>query len=454
MGGVELFADMCGTEVWNIERTAAYMRHGVSPAGTRYKGDGCPQLVDLAPLFTDSLAPTGGYELPETDPAPWYDPLVPESRNFAGVIVNSAVLSPAADRDLSQNAGHGAVLTRPRFRGRTLDVKATLVGKTCCAVTYGLRWLTQALLGAAEDSCDDCTLSFLSCCPATGGEDGCLVLLEDGSPVPYYRMGFEEEWQRGTDFARQVHGAGLLSGPDVVALHSGRSCGCGCGTITEVEFVVGLQSPWLNCLPSTVASDVAVGLCGGGDDCLEFVKCPSGSPGCPPLSTCDDDPACAETVPAPPVRPPRRACGCVPLVAERSLFAVPAASGWFEQVLVVELSAGSSLMRNVVVRVWPNPDGLECDDPDAFPDCAAAGTLIVDYVPAGGTLRFDSAARKVTMTCDGFGRTAERNITTVDGLPFDWLTLGRGACCVAVDTDCTNVAEDASATLLTVRREL
>jgi hypothetical protein len=58
------------------------------------------------------------------------------------------------------------------------------------------------------------------------------------------------------------------------------------------------------------------------------------------------------------------------------------------------------------------------------------------------------------MTCDGFGRTAERNITTVDGLPFDWLTLGRGACCVAVDTDCTNVAEDASATLLTVRREL
>lgn len=448
MTGMRLFADLCGTELWNVERFRAYLANGVSPAGMRYKGSGCPALADLVPLLTGGDGPTGGYALPELDPAPWYDPLLPESQNFAGVLVTKATLGQPLDRDFFQNAGPGGTLTYPRLQGRTLDVEATLVGRTCCATQHGLRWLTQALLGGSPDACDECDMTFLTCCPCEPGDE-CLVV--DGEP--YYRPTPDDEWARGLDFGRQLKRVGVLQAPTVVGV-SGRSCGCGCGPVAQVEFTLAASLPWVTTLGTTLEADLPVGGCD--DDCIVFVKCTeeAAASGCPELSDCASDPVCASGAPEAPAFPaPRRKCGCVPLSALRTWVEVPAASAWFPQALKVEVSAGSELLRNLVLRVFDNPDGLPCED-GSFPDCEASGTLLVDYVPAGGTFTFDSSARRATMECDGATWPADLNLSTVEGLPFGWLDLGSGAACLAIDSDCNNVADDASVTVTAVRREL
>lgn len=449
MTGLRLFADLCGTELWNVERFKAYMGHGITPAGASYRGLGCPSLVDLVPAFTDAPAITGGYQLPELDPAPWYDARLPESKNFAGVLVTSADLGQVLERDLVQNAGPGGVITYPRLKGRTIDCQATLIARTCCANTYGLRWFTQAMLSGGADACDDCDLSFVTCCPSEAGDE-CLV----ANGVPYYRPSPDDEWARGTDFVRTLTGVGVLQAPVVVGM-KGRSCGCGGAPIMQIEFTLASQLPWISALPYAVLEDLSIAGCD--EACVEFVKCTaeeSAASGCPTGAPCGDDPFCDEAAVSAPTLPnPRRSCGCVPLDPLGTWMELPELSTWFPQALKVELSAGSEDMRNVVVRLFENPQQLVCDEAN-FYDCEAAGTLVVSYVPAGATFTFDSSSRRATMDCDGVVSRADNSLTTVDGLPFDWLETAPGPACLLFDVDCDHIAEDATASVYVVRREL
>jgi hypothetical protein len=455
---MELYANMCGAELWNRERTVAYMNAGIKPPGTSIRCPGCSGVPDLIACIEDR-PPEDGYRLPELDPAPWYDMTCPESWNFAGLVVLEAELSPALDRRLVQGVGHGAVLTRPRFQGRTIDVKGVLIGKTCCSVEYGLRWLTQALLGGCV-GCEGCLLTFLTCCPAqVDDEEGCLVLYEGDRPVPYFRNydDFGPEWDRGPDFARQMYGAGLLSGPDVTARH-GTSCGCSCAALTEVEFTIGIGLPWMYKLETVIADSEPIGSCEDDDCGLTFVKggdCTGGL--CPEPAPCDDDPNCGDATVSPPKgQLPIKDCGCFPLSSKRTCFAIPAYCDWFEQTLTVELYAGSSPLRNVAIRAFQNAIGYECcsDTTSNFSDCDACGTLFIDYVPAFGTLVFDSAARRVTVTCKNKTYSAAKNLSTVEGMPFRWIELSCQPACLMVDVDCANVADDATATVKTAGREL
>jgi hypothetical protein len=459
MPGIDLYAHMCGTEVWNRERTSAYVEHGVRPQGVQFKAPGCSWTPELIACLEDRPPEPQGYQLPELDPAPWYDPTVPESWNFAGLIVLEAELSPALDRRLVQGVGHGAVLTRPRFAGRTLDVRGVLVGKTCCAAEYGLRWLTQALLGDACSGCDGCDITFLTCCPASQGEDDCLVLYEGDTPVPYYRAapGGTQEWERGADFARYMCGAGLLSGPEVVS-RRGASCGCSCSSLTEVEFTIGLGNPWLSRPETTLVDAADIGGCSDFGCAITFVKGCTGGP-CASPEDCSDDPDCAGFTAKPPRGMlPTRECGCFPLTAKHTCFTIPADRDWFEQVLIVELYAGSGPLRNVALRTFQNPIGYSCCDGDDqspyLDDCDACSTLFVDYVPPYGTLVFDSVHRSVTVTCANVTRPAAKNLSALDGMPFRWIELGCQQACMVVDVDCANVADDASITIKAAGREL
>lgn len=459
MGGIETYLNMCGTEIWNRERTYQYARHGL--VSTNIKQGSCASIPDLIACVEDQPPVPDGYRLPELDPAPWYDPAIPESWNFAGLLVLEAKLSTTLDRRLTQNIGHGGTLTRARFGGRTLDVHGVLLGKTCCAVTYGLRWLTQALLGSFCGECEGCDMTFLTCCPVDSGEDDCLVMFEDGAPVPYYRSSAPGslEWQRGSDFARQMFAAGLISGPDVVACH-GSSCGCTCSNMTEVDFTIGIGNPWLYRLENVLASEVALGHDEEGecDPCaVTFVKSDD-CVFCPDPGDCGDDPDCGD----PPIKPPvgnlpQNECGCIPLHSKRVCVPVPASTEWFEQALIIELYAGASPLRNVQIRAFQNPLGYDCCDAAItgyFDDCAACATLLVDYVPAYGTLVFDSAKRRVTLDCQGHTRSATKNLSTTQGLPFRWFEFGCQDSCVMFDVDCENVAADATATVRSAGREL
>lgn len=464
----ELYANMCGAELWNRARLAQYMANGIKPPGINLRCAPCDNMMDLIPCIEDEPLEQEsglfqGYQLPEIDDAPWYDPLAPESKDFAGMLVLETSLSPAMNRRMVQNVGHGSTLTRTRFAGRTLTVRGLLIGRTCCAVDYGFKWLTQALLGSFCDACDGCTLTYLACSPATIDESACVMVQEEsGRRIPYLRPDEDSEWSRGLDFVRQMYGAGLLQGPEITKISGpgNGSCSCSCGTMTEVEFTIGISNPWQYRTEELVVEDIVLAGCDTEDCVITFSDSPDCDPFdlCPKSSGCDDDPNCEEApVPPPTGRVPLQQCGCIPLVVGRNNFAVPADREWFDQALIIEVSAGSSALRNLTIRAWQNPIGLDCADPANqayFEECNACATLMVGYVPAGGLLHFDSAARKVTITCNGVTRPAAKNISTIEGLPFEWFEVGCQPVCVGIDIDCLNTASDASVTAYRVGREL
>lgn len=460
----ELYANMCGVELWNRARVARYMSNGVKPPRVSLVCDPCAGLEDLIPCIEDQAPQqtppiADGYQLPELDGAPWYDPAAPESKDFAGMLVLETSLSAVVDRRMVQNIGHGATLTRVRFEGRTLTVRGLLVGRTCCASSYGFKWLTQALLGDFCDACDGCLLSFLTCSP-TDVSDCLMVFEDDGGHVPYFRAPEATEWGRGTDFVRQMYGAGLLQGPTAVATRSGGSCGCGCGALTEVEFTIGVGNPWLYRIEELVVGDALLGGCETETCRIVFDDSSTCDPldPCAVVDDCDVDPDSPTVPTAPPAGLlPTSQSGCLALVVGRNCVSVPADREWFDQALIIEISAGSAPLRNLTLHAWQNPIGLECcgvDNQDYFSDCNACATLLVGYVPAFGVLRFDSAAREVTITCNNLTRPAAKNLATVVGLPFEWFEVGCQPVCLGIDVDCVNISGDAAVTVYRVGREL
>jgi hypothetical protein len=478
---MDLYMRMCGVELWNQERLASYVRAGIAPSGLNVRCPGCPGLVDLLPCIDDQ-PPLGGYSLPELDAAPWYDPAIPESKDFAGLLVLEINVSKPVDRRLVQNIGHGAVLTRTRFDGKTITVRGVLLGRTCCAVEFGQKWLTQALLGSVCNDCQGCELSYFTCCPAGPGTE-CLMVLEGGNPVPYYRTG-EDEMTRGTDFIRSMHDAGLLSGVEVLSCH-GTGCssyGCSGSTVTEVEFTIGVGNPWIYGQEDRIYDSEPLGGCPldicditfeigdcAGDTDVEFSDCPCAftfdvSTDCDPTTLCpepsfdcDDDPNCGPILKPPRTLSPRQDCGCLPLTSGRNCFPIPAGRESFEQVLVIEVNAGAEPLYNMAIRAFQNPQGVPCcseQRSSLFDDCFACATLLVSYVPAYGTLTFDSMRREVNITCNGRTRNAAKNVARLDGLPFEWVELGCNGACIMVDIDCRNTATDATVSMETVLREL
>ncbi|HUW00731.1 MAG TPA: hypothetical protein VMW08_00125 [Acidimicrobiales bacterium] len=164
-------------EIWNNDRVLHYLQgdplgltgsppvNGLKHKTTRVEVNcGC---TTLRPLYCEKGSGTdGAYRSPELDGAPWYDPDVPESAEFAGLIVETIEgFDSVVRRTVTDAAIRGGSLGPQRLGARTLTVTGWLRAKTCCAAEYGLRWLEAALTGGA---CDDCALGELSmfrCCP-------------------------------------------------------------------------------------------------------------------------------------------------------------------------------------------------------------------------------------------------------------------------------------------------
>ena len=152
------------TELWNNRRTVAYLANGLK-LPTLSITPGC-QCESLDPLFCDQGTGTdGAYTNPAADDAPWYDPLVPDSAEFAGMFVESVTgFDSTLRREVIDGAIGGGTLGPLRRGPRCLTVTGWLFGKTCCGAEYGLQWLTEALTGGA---CEDCALGdlmMLRCC--------------------------------------------------------------------------------------------------------------------------------------------------------------------------------------------------------------------------------------------------------------------------------------------------
>lgn len=373
--GLSAYGALCGVELWNAARLKAYVDRGIVPSGFNVTCAGCDGLPGILPCI-NSEAPECGYQLPELPLhvdgednerfwAPWYDPKVPESKNFAGLLVTSATMSAPYSREVTNNIGNGGVLGRLRLQPRTIVIHGFLIGKTCCATQYGLEWLTAALQGAGgcDGDCGGCEFDFLACCPDKGAApENCVGT--DCDSEGYERPAELSEYQRAQDFWRRMHDVGVVSGPDVISC-KGNSCGCGCGALIEVEFTLAAGNPYIFHLGKDVldaeAGDIDCNFCG-----VEWVKvkpgqlCPS-SDDCPDLPSCLDDPLCPPPTPPPlpsPISEPD--CGCPTWATSRVTSTVAPGRDWGSSTLNFEVYAGDKDLRNLAIRVWQNPLGKDC----------------------------------------------------------------------------------------------
>lgn len=158
-----------GVEIVNDQRTYAYLTQ-CEDFNFKISGNcSCSNIRELADCDAED------YVSPAVDEAPWYDPLIPESANFAGFLVSEFNgLGSTFTREIAETISDGGVLGRSRLASRTLTWRGFLFGSTCCAVAYGLRWLGKQFQGTKNcgNSCFGDDLEILMCCPTFDESQG------------------------------------------------------------------------------------------------------------------------------------------------------------------------------------------------------------------------------------------------------------------------------------------
>lgn len=402
---------MClgGVEFINSSRLAQMIGAGRGPDGITCQDCApCPDL-DLG------LGYPGGYNPSDM---PWYDPLEPESIDFAGLLVTSVTgLNPGEfTRPVTETAGVGAIIGQGRQSAPQIVVTGLLMAATCCAAEFGLRWLRSALRGACASGCGTgVDLTVLSCVPdfpdqdcvgnaaalavaiaACGGNAECeadaqarfLPTDYEALLAPYYRT---------------FKNAALVAGPTVSQIIPRGCPSCyECG-FTEVTFTIAASDPCMYREPIEVATAEAFVCQDPSTDCVVWVDNLDGTADCddcPDEADCATDPNCVD------VTPPSMPTITNPCVVElcegarfcRACFTIPKGliPNTAEGALQLNIYSGATAMRGINVRVWENPLGLSVDDLDS---CDACSELNISYIGPQSTLTIDGAARTSTIAC-------------------------------------------------------
>jgi hypothetical protein len=449
-----------GVEITNEARLETYLQTVGSPL-TDAGSCGCP-------TFTAATVGDAPYSTPEEDQAPWYDPDVPESADFAGFRVLSieGLDDYPVRRTVTGAVTGGGALGPARVLPRTITVTGILLGATCCAVEYGLHWLAEAMTGCAGAGCDGDCLTLFNCCPS-----------EEETP--------EEFRARHLRTLRRV---ALTQGPTVTA-RAGDGCASGtCATgadILTVELVLVAGSPWLWTEPTPILdvdlpaddSEECVTWCVHGQppatQCVEVTdSCPPASLSVPvvedgavcalawpvseeeretcegtcrfapctdPMSRCAD-PLCAP--PSPPMPAVLDTCYCLPLAVEADYYDLDLTDrpGWSVDVPVITLHAGGGDLRNVTITFYERPVGgesLTCEEVAQYQRCHPHSQYHVAYVPANGAVRLDGQTGRAVVECGATCETS-RDVYGLDGAPPTFEPFACGTLCVKVETDLMN----------------
>ncbi|MDX3360588.1 hypothetical protein [Streptomyces sp. ME02-6978.2a] len=470
---LEHYLKLGDVEIANHARLNAYVG-SVGTALTSVTACGCE-------TFTAELVGDSEYTDPATDAAPWYDPDLPESAAFAGLMVLSVdgLDDYPVTRSVSTAVTGGAALGPARVQPRTITVTGILLGSSCCGVEYGLAWLSEALTGCTGDGCGGDCLTFYNCCP---GED---VLPEE----------FEAR------HARTLRRVALTSPPTVTA-RAGDGCTSGqCSTgadILTVEFVLTAATPWKWTAPVPLL-DVAVPTDDGSEcvtwcvhdpkapppappACLDLVDSPDCAGGvlvefadaadcdlvwpdqdsaehpcascrlakCPSPDDLCNDPSCR--TPAPPVPLPPATCFCHALAVNSEAYELDLSSWprWFGSVPLIEVHAGSKDLRHVTVSIFKRTavhTGLTCAEVAVMERCNPAAVYEVAYVPAGGVMTLDGQVGRASVACLG-GCENSPDVYGQDGGPLQFPLLDCDTYCVEISADAFNTpADDASVRL-------
>lgn len=431
-----------GMEIVNNQRTAAYAAHGWGPAG-----------VTITPCYAcgDELAaalgePGGRYSNPGTDSAPWFSTTEPESIEFGGLLVTSVDgLGPGLfTRDSTPRAsGRGSFVGPGTQASPVITVRGILVGRTCCSVDYGFRWLSNVLRGTCGAECEGDDLTFLDCCP-----EWC----EDSPEFTSYADCM-------APYLRTLKGVSVASAPRIVD-RIGRACGCCAGcALMVIEFQLTAAEPCVFRTPVVVESGVLFDLVDV-SDCPEWVPTPEGTDcnagDCQPAADCMTDPLCPPA-PKPPTPPAvLNACVCEPMGTVSACIDLPGAMipEFTDAVPIVEIRSGSRELRQVRMQFQVNPLGLP---PDQLNPCNACGEVTLSHIPADSVFRMDGTNQTVTITCPGSSPTDATPLLGSRGgrLPFRFpeIECGGVSYTMCVEADAATVADNASIALSVVVRE-
>jgi hypothetical protein len=427
-----------GQEIANNCATVAYAQGGYSTVAVH--GCGCCPGFDLA-LGTTFSTPAG-------DNQPWIDTAEPDSGDFAGLLITdiTGLDSAPFSRSVIDVSNGGAVLGRGRYGARSIVVTGVLIGATCCAIDYGLRWLASALRGSCDTTsgasrCAGDDLEYYLCCP-----EAC----EDAP-------GFTSIAACFSPYKRTLHRVALTSGPEIIS-KQGTGCGC-CDScpVETVQFTLTAGEPYAYGTPVTVADGVP--LAPMASQCPVWTPVPAGTAcaatsNCPAEVSCTLDPLCPQPVAPPSIPQVTNPCACTPLNRSTVCADIPPnmISSNAEGVPVIEIFAGMGALRDVVITIFTNPQDLP---PDQLDPCAACAQVTVAYIPPSGTLILDGTTRRATITCPGGGTTPANTVVGSLGKPFTWPVLDCGGVrytvCVTASTE--SVSPDTSFTLRIVQRD-
>jgi hypothetical protein len=428
-----------GTEIWNNLRVLDYLSG--NPATFTLPMRNVAQYVNRGAECSNVLSlvcdpPLSGdrYTSPAGDDAPWYDPQIPESADFAGLYVEEVTgFDSVVERSISTAAIYGGALGPLKLGPRQITVTGYLFASTCCAAEYGLHWLTEALI--ASSGCDDCGLGdfyMLKCCPPDDVYE----------PDP-------------ADYARIMLRTGLLDGPKVVDKFG--TCCDACGyTTLKVQFTIASELPYL-------FSDLSYALFEEPFDpeeqSLDFYGfCDD----CPPVAEEIWTPECGGVTLAPPqaftITDP---CYCDPWCSKKLCATVQNVADWNSLSTVVEVAAGSATLKNLKISVWANKAyelgvPCPCDDigSDEYWKCREpCNVLQIAEMPSGSKLMIDSRQRVALLELAGGSiQSALRLISSPGTTGIEWLDLPQCTTfCFIVTADCT-VADDATVSIATAGR--
>lgn len=386
-----------GTEIINSTRLSSYLADTGCTTGTSAICVPCPELiaeVSDPPFFS-----------PIVDNAPWYDPAVPVSAEFLGVggiDIEGLWMQPSQVVD-------GVIV-------RDMTIRVVLAGRSEAAVSYGLAWLAQALNGSycPTGSCIGGEMCVAVACPT------------DTAPDP----------------VRTLVDVTALEKPEVAQIWSNSGI-----TWWEVEFVMRSRNHGLfQDAQIQLLFDVA-----GGN--LETVNLIEAYEGCNVVTPCATDPLCPRPLVPEIPQPPLDACypqddfNAHRQIASISGLSVPS---WLELIPVITVSAGGAALRNVTVRFYQNPLGLDCGDLIAVDPCTACTDITVLYVPPGGQTVIDGRVSRAQTNCLG-GDVDVPALYGPGGRTFNWpsFSCGYGLCVEVLASAGADVEAEVSVELYT-----
>jgi hypothetical protein len=326
--------------------------------------------------------------------APWYSTRVPESGEFAGLLVTnvSGFDSTPVERDIMPLAGSGGVAGQSRDVPRVLRFEGLLIACTNAGLTYGLRWLSYQLRGAATG--DDSVLRYLNAHPGGSAADPAALL-------------------------RELRGVVLTKAPEVVeAITTGQHPQATAYRITW-ELTATCPWPYLPAQQVTVDWDQIVFQPINwvhADDCALPESCNT----MPKLFSADCIPEEISVV----TTPPPVCGGCLPvdgLLSHR--FRVPT----FDRPILSRETAVTISIRNTGNRAlsmqafWrPCGTDIRCDI-NRFP-------VQVSGLPAGAELVLDGVTGRYWANHDGRRKTPVGVVGTPSGAPWRPPVIDRADC--------------------------